>query len=225
MKPPFIATFLVTALSVLVSGCAYYEITGAGEDYHEVRRIWEYCEKCLAQEGCAERSECKKNTPEKIESVMETAVSEGRLDTVRYLIEVIGFDVNARMGRYRTTALHKCSYYGGPQDHEICHYLVSKGADINAVNTTNARTPLLTSIWKHNNTNARFLLSKGADPSIPNARGQDACVYARVGSNWDIMPELPNCCEFYLGSRYWESTPLELPELFDVCKKKEVLRN
>jgi hypothetical protein len=218
-----IKIILILLLSVFMQGCHYgFEITGARADYSEVKRRWEYCETCLKQEDCFNRAECEKNTPEKIKSSMGDALGRGKFDTVRYLIEVVGLDVDAPLDRYQDTALHESAYYGGPQDFEIVRYLVSKGANVNAIGTSHARTPLLTAIWKKNNEIARYLLSHGADTSIRSDRGYSVCVFAHRWSNWEIMPDLPGCCAFFLDPS-WIGNPEESRvrpvELLKACKR------
>jgi hypothetical protein len=188
MKSAFWLFFSVSV--ALLPGCASdYRITTAGGDYDEVKHIWEYCKKCLTEEDCSGRASCEENTPEMIKHAMVTALWESP-KTVRYFVEEIGFDVNTPLDEYQSTALHKSASYGGPQDLENIRYLVSKGANINAVDALH-RTPLLTAIWEKNNTHARFLISQRAALDI---RGRDACLSAYRWSNLDIIPDLPGCC-------------------------------
>lgn len=214
---------IILPLIVFMQGCySGVRISAAGSDYDEVRRRWEYCEKCLNQKDCFNRAECEENTPEKLKYSLSRAISTGKLDTVRYLIEVVGVDVNTPLDSFQDTALHDSAHYGGKQDDEITRYLVSKGANVNAIGTSHARTPLLSAIWKHSNVSARFLLSQGADPSIPSDRGWNACIYAHRWSNWDIMPDLPGCCASFLDSR-WVGIPEESrvrpAELLQACSR------
>jgi ankyrin repeat protein len=60
----------------------------------------------------------------------------GWMPAVRYLVEEIGVDVNAR-DHEGNTALHHAAARG---DNEMILYLVSKGADVNAVNRAGETT-------------------------------------------------------------------------------------
>jgi ankyrin repeat protein len=181
-----------------------------------MKRIWEYCKQCLSDKNCTERSTCEQNTTsETLKYTMGQTLARGKLDAVKYLVEVVGFDVDTPLNEYQSTALFRSAYYGGPQDLEILRYLVSRGANVNSISTTHNRTPLLTSIWKHNNAHARFLLSHGADPSIPSDRGMDACAFAYRWQNWSIMPDLPGCCARWASPSNSQSHP---PELLKACQ-------
>ena len=65
------------------------------------------------------------------------AVSEGRLNVVKYLIKDLGFNVNTK-NKKGETLLHWAAYYGQTK---IVKYLTEKGADVNAKDRLN-RTPL-----------------------------------------------------------------------------------
>jgi hypothetical protein len=192
-----------------------YELTIASfnAEYNSVKRFWEHCEQCLAREDCdpRDRKRCEANTIEEIKYTMGTALAQGKIDTVRYLVEVVGLDIDAPLDIYQSTALYKCSYYGSPQHNAICRYLVSKGANVNAIATPNSRTPLLRSIRKHNYINAVFLLEQGADPGIRTAGGMDACEFAFRMTDWPILPHLPGCCQRFRDGQL-EGFRLELPD-------------
>jgi hypothetical protein len=200
MKIKSASCLFLSVFAFLLPGCTSYRITAARGDYDKVKHVWEYCKKCLTEEDCPERASCEENTPENINYAMDRALAGGRLDTVRYFVEEIGFDVDTPLDKYQSTALHRCATFRalkGLQGHAICRYLVSKGANVNAIALPNARTPLLRSIQKHNNVNAIFLLSNGADPSIRSSSGSDACDFAFNYENSGIMPYLEGCCERY----------------------------
>jgi len=55
-------------------------------------------------------------------------VPDSRVDTVKYLVDELGLDVNAKDEKDYTT-LHGSAYVG---DNEVIKYLVSKGADVKA---------------------------------------------------------------------------------------------
>jgi hypothetical protein len=173
-----------------LTGCVDYHITGARSNYEEMKRIWEYCKQCLSDKNCTERSTCEQNTTsETLKYTMGQTLARGKLDAVKYLVEVVGFDVNAPLDRYQRTALFYCASYGGPQDFEILRYLVSKGANVNAIAVGRDRTPLLAAIRKGNNATARFLLNNGANPD-------DACWSAHYFNNLDIIPDILGCCAY-----------------------------
>ena len=218
----YTSIFFAALTFLLLSGCATSDIIAAGGDYKQIKNIIEYCEQCLVKDDCKNRVTCENDTSkELLEYVMSDAISRGRLDTVQYFIETLNFNVNTPMGRYQETPLHVASYYRSKQHHEIARYLVSKGANVNSICTSHDRTPLLTSIWKHNNVNVRFLLSQKADPSIPSDRGLDACLFAHRWSNWDIIPDLPGCCDRFLNNSRLNET-IRTPELVQACQNRDV---
>jgi hypothetical protein len=148
MKIKTVFWLFLSIFAFLLLGCADYRITATSGDYDKLKHAWEYCKKCLTEEDCPGRVSCEENTPEMITHAMGTALARGRLDTVRYIVEEIGFDVNTPLSEHQSTALHRTASYGGPQDIEIARYLISKGANINAISKTYFRTPLLTAIRK-----------------------------------------------------------------------------
>jgi hypothetical protein len=194
-----------------LTGCINYHITAAS-DYEEIKQVWEYCRQCLGDKDCAERSSCEQNTPEALSYTMTQALARGKLDAVKYLVEVVGLDVDTPLDEYQQTALFDSASYGGPQDYEIARYLISKNANVNAVDITNTRTPLLKAIRKKNNATARLLLSHGANISKP----MNACRLAYFWDNLYIMPDIPGCCEYFTSLPDSENNP---PELQKACLK------
>ncbi|MBR0566537.1 ankyrin repeat domain-containing protein [Azoarcus sp. L1K30] len=206
----------------ILQGCTHYSLTAASPDLEEVQRVWGYCVRCVSEHSCPNKEECELKTMTKPPRAIIKAISRQRLDVVRYLIEVAGMDVNTIIDdTYHDTVLHTAAYYRSDKVFEILRYLVSAGADVNALGTSHARTPLLTAIWKGNTEGARFLLAHGADPSIQSDRGWDACMFAHRWSHWAIMPDLPGCCAKFLDKR-WDGDPVEArvrpPELIAACR-------
>ncbi|MDR1848712.1 MAG: hypothetical protein LBQ75_01585 [Zoogloeaceae bacterium] len=213
----FVAGFLL----LLSSGCSTLEIKGSRGIYTNVKNIVEYCEKCLTQENCKDHSTCENNLSEEgLKYVMKLALAFDRLDTVQYLVETLNFDVNTPLTEDQGSALDFLSYCRDT-NRKISRYLVSKGANVNSISTSVNNTPLLVAIRKHNNAYALFLLNNGADPSILNGRGFDACTVAYQFSNWNIMPYLPDCCDRVLEdtTSWFISREVHPPELIQTCQK------
>jgi hypothetical protein len=195
-----------------LTGCINYHITAA-DNHEEIKQVWEYCKQCLNDINCTERSTCEQNTTsETLSFTLSQALWFGKLDVIKYLVEVVGFDVDTPLSRYQQTALFYCASYGGPQDYETARYLISKNANVNAIATGRDRTPLLTAIRKKNNAIARLLLSHGANLSQP----EDACLMAYFWENWNIMPNIPDCCVRLASLPDSQNDP---PELLKVCKR------
>lgn len=97
-----------------------------------------------------------------------TAVERGRLDNLTRLIEVEGVDVNSVVDGFGNTLLHKAALQGADI---IAEYLLSKGANVNARNGSNA-TPLhkAVHIWS-NPKLILMLLNAGADTSAIDVHG------------------------------------------------------
>jgi ankyrin repeat protein len=105
------------------------------------------------------------------------AIAHGETELVKRIIER-GFPINAPFpdDEYENRPLNTAAYYG---HREIVEYLLSKGADINALNKSNARTALLTAVWKNRNDVAKYLVLAGADASVTTAAGMTMIEFAR----------------------------------------------
>lgn len=223
MKNKFLLALL--SLTWMQQGCTHYSIAAASPDLEEVKRVWTYCQRCVGEQVCAEKDACEKETMHGLPYALNKAISNQRLEVVRYLIEVVGMDVNTIIDdTYQETPLRASAYHSNPTQLEITRYLISRGANVNAIGTAAARTPLLTAIWKRNTPAAKLLLAHGADPSIKSDRGWDACMFAHRWSHWEIMPELSGCCAKFMDQR-WAGDPLEArvrpPGLLAACQPKE----
>ncbi len=96
------------------------------------------------------------------------AVSRGRLDDIRALLDQ-GAPVAFTDGR-GDDALHHAAMAGR---NDVIDLLVSRGADVNTRNDYD-RTPLILAAWKGHVSTCSHLLSLGADPTLKNKAGATA---------------------------------------------------
>lgn len=80
---------------------------------------------------------------------------------------------------------------GGSRQKKITDMLIAAGADINA-KTGEGDTALLNAVQLGKTRTVNFLLERGADPSIADARGKTAIDYAREKQLTDIIELLSN---------------------------------
>ena len=91
---------------------------------------------------------------------------DGNLKNVQQCIEKENMDVNLRDPSENDTPLIKAAYWAR---YDICNYLLEKGADINAKDSSMGFTALHYAAWRGSFNHIRIvklLLEKGADPSI-----------------------------------------------------------
>ncbi|MFK3658993.1 ankyrin repeat domain-containing protein [Scandinavium sp. NPDC088450] len=166
-----------------------------------LKRTWFYCERCLKGGRCdaEDITQCKAVTlPEKNEA-LNIAAGRANIEAVTFLVEVAKADVNFKSKDYQETPLMAAAYYGTKNHEKIATFLLSHGANINAVsNTPPIETALLTAIWKNHLEFTRFLLKNGADPSVTSKgkKDGDACITAIVYHRPDFFPVIPECCSF-----------------------------
>ncbi|MFA5524656.1 MAG: ankyrin repeat domain-containing protein [Tissierellales bacterium] len=99
------------------------------------------------------------------------------LDEVKYLVEKVGLDVKQADNK-STTPLHVVRRYKG----DIIEYLVSKGADVNAIDHE-GRSPLFYE------TPRKTLLELGADINIIDNYGRTALFYVEEAEDVEILVE------------------------------------
>ena len=150
-------------------------------------------------------------------------IAENNLDSFKFFLDEVKIDPNIILDdEYNKSPLDVISYYRGGYSLEMAKLLVERGADVNHISGAAARTPLLRAIWKKNNPVARYLLQNGADPTIKSDRGFNACIFAHRWSNYEIMPDLPGCCERIMNiesDAVLVEEKLRPPELVKYCKK------
>ena len=106
--------------------------------------------------------------------IIHCASKSGFLNIIRYLIEKKHIDKDIK-GELQKTPLH----YGCIGGHlSLVEYLISKGANINAVDDGGFTSLHLASQWNHINI-VKFLISKGANKHIKNDIGCEPYKYAQ----------------------------------------------
>ena len=178
-------------------------------DYRHVEKFWIYCTHCISS-NCDDKNICERNmTEDSIADAFFLSIVNSDIDAVNFFIDTIHIDVNTILNKeYKHTALSANANHPGPRAAEVTKILLDRGADLNHITGGPARSPVLRAIWKKNNPVARELIKRGADLSIKSDTGLSACIFAHRWSNFEIMPDLPGCCERISNI---EASP-ELPE-------------
>ncbi|WP_240196760.1 ankyrin repeat domain-containing protein [Salmonella enterica] len=109
--------------------------------------------------------QCKSVTIPERNNALSVAVTHANTEAVYFLVNQAKTDVNGITGRYHETPLMIAAYYGTKKHQEIASFLISRGANVNAIDLTKM-TILQTAIWKNNMDFVKMLLENGADPSL-----------------------------------------------------------
>ncbi|QPN38264.1 ankyrin repeat domain-containing protein [Salmonella enterica] len=128
----------------------------------ELKERWSFCERCLKNNMCKQKEfhQCSSVTIKERNEALSLAVGSANIEAVHFLVEVTQADVNSITGRYNETPLIIAAYYGTAKHREIANYLLSHGADIDAIAKSPIDTALITAIWKNNIKFAKLLLEK-----------------------------------------------------------------
>ncbi|MGB7803672.1 ankyrin repeat domain-containing protein, partial [Buttiauxella sp.] len=161
---------------------------------------WFFCERCLSGGGCEAKDvkQCEAVTLPDRNEALDVAVGAANTKAVRFLVDVAKTNVNGVSGDFKQQPLMAAAYYGTEEHQKIASFLLLRGANINATDLSGNYTALLTAIWKGNTDFAKFLLEKGADPSItaPNMRKRTACEAALIYKRKEIIQFIPDCLSF-----------------------------
>jgi ankyrin repeat protein len=204
-------TTIIVLLSVALGGCddrkqspyapvSYYLSSEASFPYtiQTLKNRWFYCEKCLNDKKCLPGNvqQCQNITLPDRANALNKAVGRANLDAIDFLVNVAKTDVNSVTGIYRETPLIISSYYGSGAHIKIAEFLISRGANVNALDASGNPTALMTAIWKNNIEFVRFLLKNGADPSLTSEGRKEgaACKVAIAYKRSEIIPIIPGCC-------------------------------
>ena len=201
---------LVMIVILLTSGCASFKTDRqVFLDYRHVKKFWTYCTKCISS-NCEDKDICERNMSENsIKTEFGLSIINADIESITFFLDEIHVDVNKVLSEtYQYSAISLNAYNPGPRADEVTKLLINRGANVNHITGGAARTPILRAIWKKNNSVAKILLKNGADLSIESDRGFNVCIFAHRWSNFEIMPDLPGCCERISNI---EASP-ELPE-------------
>ncbi|XP_059488485.1 uncharacterized protein LOC132204174 isoform X2 [Neocloeon triangulifer] len=119
------------------------------------------------------------------DDALHLASINGKLDNVQYLLGLNGFSVGKK-GKNGKTALHWAAQKGHIA---VAKFLLSKGADVNALNNDND-TPLTLAALFSNEETCRFLVDSGADLSAVDSDGDDALHLASLKGKLDTVKYL-----------------------------------
>ncbi len=118
--------------------------------------------------------------------LMATAML-GQLPTLKAACEVFPKSIETRGAHGIPLLSH--AIYGDAQAKDVLHYLLEKGADVNARHG-NGFTPLMAAVQNKQPETVRLLLAKGADPKIKAKAGQTALSLSAKAANADIIAVL-----------------------------------
>ena len=206
---------LVIAILCTLTGCNlgaknYYLSAHASraDDLEALIDTWAICSSCLEHNICINsdiRNICTTDTLPDLPHALNMAASRANILAIRYLIELVGVDLNKPVHSSGETPLHISAYYSAaaPKYYSAMKYLLDNGADVNALmpNSTHP-SPLERAVWKNNHVGIQLLGEYGAFKNQSNL--MRACRTAIARKKFNIVPLLPGCCEIALGK--------ELPE-------------
>ncbi|EAA6223069.1 ankyrin repeat domain-containing protein [Salmonella enterica subsp. salamae] len=161
----------------------------------ELKNRWFFCEKSLNSTQCDynDVKQCETVTLPDRNEALNLAVGRANTEAVYFLVNTTKADINSTMGEYNETPLIVCAYYGTEEHRKIADFLISHGANINAIASPPTDTALITAIWKYNIEFAKLLLKKRADPSI-TASGKKMAMYV----NTQFKKNRPKLFHIYL---------------------------
>ncbi|VAH95753.1 unnamed protein product [Triticum turgidum subsp. durum] len=117
---------------------------------------------------------------------LHEAAGTGRMDTCKYLVEELGFDINADANNDSGMTPLACAVARGKAI--AVRYLLDKGANLNKQDSVGF-SPLHYATKKGNDGLVRLLLSKGASPDISSCEGTPLHVAVSDG-NYGIVQSL-----------------------------------
>ena len=119
-----------------------------------------------------------------LHTLLMCAVSEGKVDTVRYLIEEKGVDIDKEDKTGKTAAM----YAAMCGDTEKLRTLIEeKGIDVNTKNEKTNNTLLIYAAMHGHKNTIKYLISKGANLNATNKYGYSADTYAKMEHHFGIM--------------------------------------
>lgn len=149
-------------------------------------------ESCKARSMCLVSGRCE--TIEKTQLELFDAISSVQRELAKELLldqcAPLNYHVN---DIFMSTPLRAAARLNSDYDFELVKLMIDRGAEVNIESKAPWATPLSAAIHYKSNKSARFLLSKGADPTIRDINGANACDIAHRSENYEIIPDLPEC--------------------------------
>lgn len=198
----------ILLFAFIITACDSYEeneqrdfrlslISGSDKSINELKDRWFFCERCLSKHQCKSNDvkQCNMVTLPDRDNALSQAVVKANIEAVIFLVNVAKTDVDSVTGRYHETPLMIAAYYGTQKHQDIARFLISKGANVNAIDLTKM-TILETAIWKNNLNFSKILIENGADPSltIDGKKEGAACISAIKRKRFEFIPIIPGCC-------------------------------
>ena len=112
-----------------------------------------------------------------LHTLLMCAVSEGKVDTARYLIEKKGADI---------TGETEAMYAAMCGDTARLKTLIDNGVDVNARNRISGNTLLLYATMHEQTETMKYLIIRGAYLNAENNKGYTVDTYAAMTYNWEI---------------------------------------
>lgn len=160
------------------------EKTGVTVAMHAARSGHTEILKYLIDNGVDVNAKDEKTGDTLLHTLLMYAVSEGKVDTVRYLIEEKGVDIHKEDKTGKTEAM----YAAMCGDTEKLKTLIEeKCIDVNTKNKKTNNTLLIYAAMNGHADTVRYLISKGADLNAANMYGYSVYSYAKKNFDVEIM--------------------------------------
>ena len=140
--------------------------------------------KYLIDNGVDVNAKDKKTGDTLLHTLLMHAISEGKVDTVRYLIEEKGVDISKEDETGKTEAMY-AAMCGNTE--KLRTLIEEKGIDVNTKNEKTNNTLLIYAAMHGHVDTIKYLISKGANLNATNKYGYSADTYAKMKHHFGIM--------------------------------------
>ena len=138
----------------------------------------------LIDNGVDVNAKNEKTSDTLLHTLLMHAVSEGKVDTVRYLIEKKGVDIYKEDETGKTAAMY-AAMCGDTK--KLQTLIEEKDIDVNTKNKKTNNTLLIYAAMHGHKNTIKYLISKGANLNATNMYGYSADTYAKMDHHFKIM--------------------------------------